>query len=155
LITTGFLSHQMQNHQLDLPTQFHSLDLQDILTSCAQTCNEENLLKIFSTCQLFMARNQEYTSIYHTSAGTLIDTVPKIQLENYQRVLTMCTLPPGYEDGLVSNNWSDLLQNTRDRLKFELLTPIISTKLDELFHSEETCQNINSLKQGEDYPTSL
>ena len=178
----------MQNHQLDLPTQFHSLDLQDILTSCAQTCNEENLLKIFSTCQLFMARNQVYTSIYHTSAGKLIDTVPKIQLENFQRVLTMCTLPPGYEDGLVSNNWSDLLQNaldltatvpdllitfrvvgrlkdesappsetsiTRDRLKFELLTPIISTKLDELFHSEETCQNINSLKQGEDYPTSL
>ena len=29
------------------------------------------------------------------------------------RIIT-CTLPPGYEDGLVSNNWSDLLQNALD-----------------------------------------
>jgi len=188
VITTGFISHQMQAHQLEFPTQFHPLDLQDILSSCAQTCNEENLIKIFSTCQLHMARNQVYTSIYHTSDDKLMDTVSKLQLDNYQRVLTKCTLPPGYEDGLVSNNWSDLIQNaldltatvpdllitfrivgrlknvrappsetsiTRDRIKFELQSQIISTKLDELFHSAETCNNINSLKEGEDYPTGL
>ena len=188
VITTGFISHQMQAHQLEFPTQFHPLDLQDILSSCAQTCNEENLVKIFSTCQLHMARNQVYTSNYHTSDDKLMDTVSKLQLDNYQRVLNKCTLPPGYEDGLVSNNWSDLIQNaldltatvpdllitfrivgrlknvrappsetsiTRDRIKFELQTQIISTKLDELFHSAETCNYINSLKEGEDYPTGL
>jgi len=61
-----------------------------------------------------MARNQVYTSIYHTSADKLMDTVSRLQHENYQRVLTKCTLPPGYEDGLVSNNWSDLIQNALD-----------------------------------------
>ena len=188
LISSGFISHQMQVHQLEFPVQFLSLDLQDILSSCAQTCNEKDLIKIFSTCQLHMARNQVYTSIYHTSTDKLMDTVSKLQLDNYQRVLTKCTLPPGYEDGLVSNNWSDLIQNaldltatvpdllitfrivgrlknvrappsetsiTRDRIKFELQSQIISTKLDELFHSAETCNNINNFKEGEDYPTGL
>lgn len=109
-VESGYISHMEKTHNLELPTQYGTPSIREIISCLSGSSKKEELEKIYTATQLLMRNNQVYMSIYHADTTKLMDTIPNADLQKYRKVLKLCTLPPTHQQGHIPTNWSDLIQ---------------------------------------------